>query len=182
MDDFRLYFNTPPTHAANSSAVISVATPWHAGYQNKLRTRFEKEAGLISIPDPRYQCDWFQVMDVSKAAVHRGTVQIQSRDGNAAHAQVDFTLREKILNILNTTYPTTEIGLILGCVLACLSCFCLSDTMKCCPRKDKVKGRADPEQAHANFEMHSTFQPTPAQYGQPVTQPAAQYSFSYGVS
>lgn len=192
MDDFRLYFNTPPTHSANSSAVISIATQWHAGYQNKLRTRFEKEIGLISIPDPRYQCDWYQVMDVAKAAVHRGMVQIRARNGNITHAQVDFQLRGRILDILNTTYPTMEIGLILGFtlfpgallvgyVLVCLCCFCLRGIMKCCARKEKEKEkeRADIGQTHASFEVQSTFQPTLVQYGQPLTQPAAQYSFPY---
>jgi hypothetical protein len=175
MDDFHLYFK-PSDSTRHKSSVISVATQWHLSYKNKLRVRLEKEAGLISIQDPRFECGWAPVMDVAKAAVHRGKVEIRPADGDISHTTIDSELREQISNILHSTYPTLEIALIclltIGpvslCCLYCLGCCCFR-----CGRRDKGKRRADPEHAHASLELTNTFQPTPVQN----RQPAGQYSF-----
>lgn len=121
MDDFRLYFNVPPTpygrkRKPKDLLVVSVATGWHAKYHKTLRKKIEKDTGLLSIRDPRWYCGWNRALDIETAGVHRGTVDIalgKLGDGGDATTTMDGELKNKLEQILRTTYPVAEIILIL---------------------------------------------------------------------
>jgi hypothetical protein len=184
MNDFRLYFKTPSTTPANSSAVISVATEWHINYQNKLRSRLEKEAGLITIPDPRHKCHWYGIMDISEALVHRGNVNLRpSKIQNGTSVDIDPKLEATIREILMTTYPGVEIGLILlftlGPVLTAIFVILVArgyiSLSHCLGRCGQLRGKRskDPEQRDS-FELSSnSFQPTSVYYGGTAPMPTS---------
>ncbi|RDI89072.1 hypothetical protein Vi05172_g1161 [Venturia inaequalis] len=73
--DDRLYFTLPPQLPEGKNMTVSVKTTWHLGYNEKLKGRLEKEAGLISTADPGKQCGWHTVQDVVKNTIHRGLIE-----------------------------------------------------------------------------------------------------------
>jgi hypothetical protein len=108
------YFQIP-----GSSMVISVATNWVGsdvvqGYMTRLRKRLENEAGLISIPNPRQECGWTEVMDVFQYGIDRARVDVGTPNGDAANVEISLELLGTIEHILKDTYPIFELGIVLG--------------------------------------------------------------------
>jgi hypothetical protein len=165
MDDFRLYFvsHKLPGISELNYSIISIRTDWHLTYQNKLRAQLEKKLGFVSIPDPRFQCGWAPIMDVTKAAVHRGLVELHPADGNLTHT-IAPELEEQIREILVSTYPTLEITLtclsIVFFVVLLLSFSCLE---RCCfgrSTKRPLQRDADLENAPVYYEWDENYRQT----------------------
>ncbi|QDS75544.1 hypothetical protein FKW77_005476 [Venturia effusa] len=148
--DSRLYFTLPPALSSQNNVTnitISVKTTWAMSYPSKLRNRLVKDVGLVSIPDPRERCGWHVVQDVWETGVHRGFVEynvpnpnpnpnpnsITNNNNKPSYGMPSTTpfppaLQSQIVRVMQSTYPVTEIGLILGLAfglfgLAALCCY-----------------------------------------------------------
>jgi hypothetical protein len=95
--------------------LYAVTTQWTIHYPSQLRKAFE-DAGfqIIQSDDPLYNktmgCYWFWSWTYSSISVKRGTINVLGTDSYPTGVPEDIT---RIVNILKSTYPFTEITLIL---------------------------------------------------------------------
>lgn len=185
MDDKRLYFTVPSSLSQGSNMTISIKTKWHLSYDRKLKSRLEKEVGLLSIPDPRERCGWHSMQNVWKNAVHRGSVEYhipKLTTTNKTPPPFPPPLQSQITTILETTYPTLEIGLILGFTLGLFLPF----TIYCCNGirryKKAMKKRGNQKMDSVlptSVQGQHGLYPPPVEYGQ-IQQPAPTFSYPCG--
>ncbi|TID25199.1 hypothetical protein E6O75_ATG04404 [Venturia nashicola] len=169
MNTNRLYFTVPPSLSNDKNTTISIKTNWHLSYDQKLKTRLQKEAGLVSIPDPKEKCGWHVMQNIRKNAVHRGLVEFHIPTAPTTNKSVTPTttttttntptttplkslpppLQTKISSILKSTYPTQEISLILSFTLSIffLAIFCCCRGITRCKtvfkKRSNRRGKSD---------------------------------------
>lgn len=108
-----VHFKHPP-----SNLILAVATPWTITYPRLLRHRLEAE-GFLTLGNPQFQCYWPTFVSVSANGVGRGALKYHTTpppgygltSDDMEQPSRDST--DRVVRILETTFPTLEITLLI---------------------------------------------------------------------
>src|SRR6185312_14818488 len=117
---------------ASAEDIYRISTPWTLSYPGKMTSALENASLYVYPSNPVASCGWIHLGDGYISGINTGTVYYQILKQGVTY---DPTVFESGLNVLNSQYPSEEVGLAVGIpcgfaalvlLLCCLFC-CRND-------------------------------------------------------
>jgi len=122
-------------YSRNASAedIYRISTPWTLSYPGKVTSALENASLYVFPSNPAASCGWIHLGDGYNSGINTGIMYYQILKQGITYDPVVF---QDGLNVLNSNYPSQEIGLAVGIPCGFGGFLLLLCLIFCCSKND----------------------------------------------